>query len=324
MIQKLTVEEYNALDAINASLLCLLDETSLAHVAAHLRGERVEMQSEACKLGDLFHKWLLEPEKVAGSFHIKPHGIKLNTIEGKIWKFIHSDADPSVADLQSGLSDLFNNSQEANFNDVCLDEMASFWKKIPKAHKTLIEAAKPTRPFVDDCDISHTRGMVESVLRDKEITEHIQGCQAEVTLTATDKAGVKRKARLDLFKPEGTVIPDFKRARSAKPEEFVQAAYRLGYFLRAAWYCDLCRLLGIEKNTMLFIAVEPTPPYIVQPFSFQDLPGTFLRVGRIRYRVLLNQLTNAMKSNEWPRYEPGFAEPEMFATPWMAKELERA
>lgn len=322
MIQKLTVEEYNALDAINASLLCLLDETSLAHVAAHLKGQRVQPVSEACKLGDLFHKWILEPEKVATSFHIKPYGIKLNTIEGKIWKFIHSTPDPTLVDLHSGMADLFNNCFDGSFTDAGLEELSSFWKKIPRPQKQLIEDAKPDRPFVDESDISHTRGMAESVMRDKEIAEHIQGCQAEVTLTVTDKDGVKRKARLDLFKAEGPVIPDFKRARSAKPEDFVKASYELGYWIRAAYYVDVCRLLGIEKKTMLFIAVEPNPPYIVQPFAFHDLPGSFLRVGRIRYRALLKTLTNAMRDNHWPRYEPGFVDPELKAPKWLIKELE--
>lgn len=323
MIQKLTVEEYNALDAVNVSLLCLLNDTSEAHVLAHLQGRKVEKSSQALQLGNLFHKWLLEPEKVAGSFHIKPQGIKLNTIEGKIWKFIHSEADPSVVELQAGLSDLFRNCQEANFNEACMDELATFWKKISKQHKTLIEAAKPARPFVDEQDISDTRGMVESVLADPGITQYITGAQPEVTLTATDRAGVKRKGRLDLFKRTDTVIVDFKRAISADPEDFVKAAYDHGYFIRGAFYIDLCRLLGINKDRVVFVAVEPHPPYVVQPYEYRDEPGSFIRLGRTKYRALLQRLVNAKQNNHWPRYVEGFADPENFAAPWLLKELEQ-
>lgn len=71
-------EDYDAIPAVNQSLLKLVDR-SLAHAKAYLDGHR--KTSEALRFGAAYHTFLLEPERFASEYVVMPKRLR----KGKEW-----------------------------------------------------------------------------------------------------------------------------------------------------------------------------------------------------------------------------------------------
>lgn len=178
--------------------------------------------------------------------------------------------------------------------------------------------AEQTKTVLTRKEIESLVGMVESV-KESEVFPHLSG-QKELSIFAT-KDEQPLSIRIDLIPDldNGPVI-DFKKARSADPEEFVKQAWRLGYHMKAAFYLDVLKLAGIVRNEFWFVAVEQEYPFNLSIVKMFDTPCSFISAGRRQYRAAFKKLMNAQKSGHWPSY--GTCHAEDHATAWMAKELE--
>jgi hypothetical protein len=130
----------------------------------------------------------------------------------------------------------------------------------------------------------------------------------EQTLIWPDKlTGVTLRARLDWL-PEwhGTgrlIIPDYKTAKSADPDEWARTAPLYGYDMQAAWYTDGALALGLaDEVVVIFIVQEKYEPYLVSVVQLDDMA---LRIARHRNREAINLYNRCRKANHWPGYYEG-------------------
>jgi hypothetical protein len=97
----------------------------------------------------------------------------------------------------------------------------------------------------------------------------------------------------------GEVVADVKSTRDASPKAFAWSCYKYGYFGQAAWYSDGHFLATGVRKPFVFIAVEKTPPYVVQVYR---VPEHVLLAGREQYLGLLGRLDYCVKNNFWGGY----------------------
>jgi exodeoxyribonuclease VIII len=105
--------------------------------------------------------------------------------------------------------------------------------------------------------------------------------------------------------PNGAII-DLKSTVSASCIDFTNQAYKLGYHIQAAHYCDGFMheyikddLLKADPPKFIFLAIEKTAPYLSQLF---ECSKTMLEVGITERNKLWNKIQRSYKSGEWEGY----------------------
>jgi hypothetical protein len=179
------------------------------------------------------------------------------------------------------------------------------------------EKEQEGKKILSKAEAEQIEAMVAAVHDVAELRPFLAG-QREVSVFA-EKDGYPVKSRIDLLPKEGPVI-DFKKARNPHPEAFLRQAIEKRYHLAAAWNLDCLRWAGDTRTEFWLVAVEATPPFDVSILKFQDMAGTFLRVGRVKARAAFQKLKNAYAEDRWPSYGIHFAEDH--AKPWQMQELE--
>jgi exodeoxyribonuclease VIII len=160
---------------------------------------------------------------------------------------------------------------------------------------------KPTLSFDDATAL---KGMVESVRHHPFAKRVLADGKPEQSLFVIDDRDTLRKSRLDTY-TRGNVLADIKTCVSAGNDWFERAISRHRYHVRAAYYLDNCRLLGMDKEHFVFIAVEKSPPYAVRCLK---LDGDCITFGRKLYQADLQTYRNCQANDEWPAYETGYAD----------------
>ena len=169
-------------------------------------------------------------------------------------------------------------------------------------------------------EIEQLIGMTDAVKSEKILAPYLSG-QSELSIFATQN-GYPLKIRIDhLPDDESGPVIDFKKARSAKPDEFVKSAYDLLYHVKAAFYLDVLKLIGKPRKSFWFVAVEQTYPHDTSIIRMCDRPGDlFIPAGRTLYRDAFKELVKAQNGNLWPSY--GQHEAEVAAPDWMKNQLD--
>lgn len=124
--------------------------------------------------------------------------------------------------------------------------------------------------------------------------------QTEQCLFAEDSNGMVRKARLDAL-VEGSTIPDLKTSACADAQEFEKSIGKFRYHVQAAYYLDICNLLGIEKRDFVFVVVEKEPPYAVAVYTLDE---DAVRLGRMEYQRDIGMVRDCLEKDEWPSFPP--------------------
>lgn len=135
--------------------------------------------------------------------------------------------------------------------------------------------------------------------------------RSEITMVWRDRTtGRYLKGRADkIVDGSKHVIADLKTCRDARPFRFGSEAYRLGYYLQLAMYCDGYFALTNQLPTMIEIAVENKPPHEVVVYK---LPLDVLQQGSEDYLSLIAKLAMCEREDRWP---PQYEEEEMLSLP---------
>jgi exodeoxyribonuclease VIII len=160
------------------------------------------------------------------------------------------------------------------------------------------------KPSVSFDDGQHLKGMIAAIRGHPFARRVLSGGQPERSLFVIDKENTLRKSRLDSF-TDGNILPDLKTCASASNDFFERTILRCSYHVRAAYYLDNCRLLNIDKEHFMFIAVEKTPPYAVRCLK---LDGDCITWGRKLYQADLQTWRQCLENDEWPGYESQYAD----------------
>lgn len=165
-------------------------------------------------------------------------------------------------------------------------------------------------------DILGLRSMADAARA--ELGDAAKG-KTEVSMFAEIR-GVPVKCRCDLL-PDGLpAIIDFKSCASANPTDFARTIYDRGYHLQAALNVDIARACGLKVSEFWLLAIESKAPHATYIAELEDVPFSFIWMGRKYYRAAIQKLITAQQSNEWPGY--GAHPAEAFAPVWILKELE--
>ena len=95
-------------------------------------------------------------------------------------------------------------------------------------------------------------------------------------------------------------IFDIKTTNDASEYGFAGTIRKYGYHRQAAIACDcLTELTGRNYSTVILIAIEKTPPYLIAVYV---IDGASLERGRSQYREVLQLYKKCLEKNEWPGY----------------------
>lgn len=142
------------------------------------------------------------------------------------------------------------------------------------------------------------REMRRNVVNFDPAKRYLQEGAAEVTLQA-QMLGRAFRGRIDwLTTADGrTVLVDLKTTKDIRPFKFGADAFRYGYHIQFALYCDLWHALTGENPGFVVLAVENVPPY--EPAVF-EVPEEVIERGREEYTRLVQLLGECEAANHWP------------------------
>lgn len=147
----------------------------------------------------------------------------------------------------------------------------------------------------------------------------LTGAAMEQCLFATDSHGTIRKGRLDVLPPRGNVIADIKTCASADRDEFERSVGKYRYHVQAAYYLDLCNLVGREFENFAFTCVEKSAPFCVAVYALEK---EAIDAGRDEYRRDLALVRHCEAEGHWPGFGDGIGSIGLPA--WLQKQVEAA
>jgi len=177
--------------------------------------------------------------------------------------------------------------------------------------------AAQTLPIIGQEEADTITGIVDAVWSHPIAKRVLKGAKTEVCLFAQDDHGTLRKGRLDALPAAGNAILDLKTSVSADPQEFEKSLAKYRYHVQAAYYLDLCKLLGIDRTEFLFIVVEKAAPFAVGVYAIDPQA---VELGRREYRRDLQLVRTCTEENRWPAFGDEITTVGLPA--WMQKQLE--
>jgi hypothetical protein len=159
--------------------------------------------------------------------------------------------------------------------------------------------AAQTKPVITQDEYQTILGMRDSVNAHPAVKRVLANAKTEVSLFANGEDGVLRKARIDALPESGNVIVDIKSCQSADPDMMAKSVVAYRYDVQAAYYLDICKLLGIDKSEFLFVCVEKQPPYAVAVYA---LDQDAIAWGRKQYQRDLALVRHCMAEDHWPSF----------------------
>ena len=179
------------------------------------------------------------------------------------------------------------------------------------------KAEQGDRPILSSDQSKAIERSVASVWKHPKAKQLLKGAQFERCLFAKDSHGTLRKGRLDVVPSGGNVLPDVKTCASAAPEDFEKSISEYRYFVQAAFYIDLCKLLGMELERFVFICVEKAAPFCV---ALHSLDPQVIDIGRKLYQRDLTVYRRCVETGEWPGYPEDIGQVSL--PTWAMKQLE--
>ena len=290
-IADLSFAEYQSRPGINQSLLKLYDRESggapakYRHACLHPH-DRPE-PSTAMEFGSAYHARTLTPDEFE-----RRYVIRTPEIEDELYALACSGKSKA-----KGFSTALSTYKE--------------WVAMQESAGKIVITQKQA---------DQLQAMRAALLECREVQEIglFDDAAYEISLFAgynlPDGSKLQLKGRLDIL-PKGDAIVDLKTARSAHPREFARAVADMSLDIQAAFYGDLCRANKIEKQRFGFLAQDKDAPYLA---AIHWMPEQWVQYGRIRYRKILLDIAESIRTNRWPGYESG----ELMPPSWLLLEIE--
>ena len=160
---------------------------------------------------------------------------------------------------------------QGSFNYAVKPDGMSFATKEGKAWRT----NQGAKTIVTQKESDMIGGILMSIRRHPAAARLIKEGRAEMSLFATDAAGTRRKGRTDWLPNNTPAIIDLKTCEDARHEKFERSVLEYRYHVQAAYYLDLCKLIGEDRRAFILMAVEKSPPYalmVALQAGFAGLP----------------------------------------------------
>jgi hypothetical protein len=138
----------------------------------------------------------------------------------------------------------------------------------------------------------------------------------------TRTAAVRCRAMVDLLphpRSGRMILPDYKTAVSAHPDDVAKALSRHGYHIQLGFYLRGARALGLADDTAVGVLVvqEKTPPYLV---SVIEPDRTARRLADMRVQEAIDTYAQCTATGRWPGYSDDVVVVEL--PRWETRELD--
>lgn len=153
-----------------------------------------------------------------------------------------------------------------------------------------------------EAELDTVYAMAEALQRDEKACRLLgeRVGYRELTFVYRDPVtGVYVKVRPDVI-PANAFGSDLKTTANADPVKWMWEVDAYGYDMQAALAREAFRhVLGWEMEYWGLVAIETSPPYVVQCF---ELDADYIAHGAVKARAALDEFAWCLKENRWPGY----------------------
>ena len=160
-----------------------------------------------------------------------------------------------------------------------------------------VEADYPGALVLSPSENAAATGCANSIRRHRGAMALLEG-RHEVELPTWDIAGRECGGRPDVVNDEW--ICELKTTVSSHPGRFVWLGLKMHYAGQIDWYLQGNEATGGKARAAHIVAVESSPPYVVQCF---EVTPEALEAGRKAYMQWFEDLRRCEESNHWPGYQ---------------------
>lgn len=163
-------------------------------------------------------------------------------------------------------------------------------KKGKEEWAEFVSSLSPHQKALTANEYDDVYNMTQIILSNPTTMDLLSGGEPEKVMVWDDPTtNVPCKGKLDYVR-EDCVI-DLKTTRDCSKTAFLESCIKYGYIRQAAFYCSAA---GVES--FIFIAIEKTPPYIMNVFQIH---ATRLEQGRVEFTTLLERYSMYEKEGTW-------------------------
>jgi len=160
-------------------------------------------------------------------------------------------------------------------------------------------------------DVAHVDEMAAAILSHPiaaALLNPENGMPERALFRQDEQEGVWLRSMLDWLPDSGDgrmIVPDYKTAVSASPDEFAKSAAKFHYHMQDAFYRDMVVALGLADDVaFVFVVQEKTAPYLV---TVVELDSEAVRIGRELNREAIDLYAQCQSSGLWPGYSEDVA-----------------
>lgn len=241
---EMTAEEYHAAPGLSSSALrCFVLEGELAYYNKYVLRRGTSRESDALRLGKLFHLGMERPADWQDEVLIVPPAVP-DPLD-QIALLINAGTSSAAAKLIPGAAWNEKLSSHRQYRDVMMDM-----------------AKAQGKHFIRHSEFEQVKSQINAVWDNHLAREILTGnhLQSEMACFAeTSKLPFKLKALLDNHYDDCVV--DFKTTRFLNWADFIRDGYRKGYHYQMAYYC---LVTGLKRAKI--IAITNEPPYEANVF----------------------------------------------------------
>ncbi len=169
------------------------------------------------------------------------------------------------------------------------------------AKKEAFESEHSDKDIISMDEYDTIRRMRDSVMKHPIAYQLLQRGVAEQTIKWEDpETDAPCKCRQDWWNDDARLIVDLKSTEDASDEGFAKSSFKYRYHVQGAFYLDGATANGLNPEGFVFIAVEKTPPYLVNIFY---LPPDVKDFGTRVYKNDIFTYMECRKTNQWPGYD---------------------
>lgn len=218
----------------------------------------------------------------------------------KYWKE-HSDEQDTNSLLIGRAVHKYVLEKDDFFNEFAVAPLVDRRTKEGKAEWSKFLEESNGKDVITQEDFEKIQAMYDALYSTPFIARLLSGKKELSFFTEDDRTGVTVKCRPDCLTEigEANILIDYKSCADASTDVFMKDAIKLNYDLQMAYYKDIVDEVSGKDHTVIFIAQEKTPPYLVNVLEANEY---FIKSGRDMYRTYLDMYAECLENNDWYGY----------------------
>lgn len=265
--------EYHSSAGVSRSALWKLRKSPYHYWHEYINPDFVKPDpTEAMHFGSLVHTMVLEPEKLAEEYIVKPEltplppALKLKDVGKEAFEANKSERE-SIRVANDMVMEQFNKESDGKI-------------------------------VVSVDDYKKAQDMAQSVMNHETAKGLINGAKVEHSIYFTHQpTGLQAKVRPDAWL--GSIVTDLKTTRDASFRAFQSEAYRSGYFLQAGMIYEALKSIDVKMEQFVFSCIEKSEPYLNAIYILDDAAVDY---GINLFDKLMAKLKSCLDADEWPDY----------------------